>query len=76
MTEKIVLTHDAQQRLTDELRWLETTERSNVQKEIEMAKQLGDLSENAEYTAACEYQTRVESRIQAIRQILDHAEIV
>lgn len=76
MAEKIVLTRDGQQKLMDELVQLETVERPNVKKEIEIAKGFGDLSENAEYSAAREHQARVEGRIQELKQMLEHAEIV
>ena len=66
MAEKIVLTRDGQQKLMDELVQLETVERPNVKKEIEIAKGFGDLSENAEYSAAREHQARVEGRIQEL----------
>jgi len=76
MAEKIVLTRDGQQKLMDELVQLETEERPKVKTEIEIAKGFGDLSENAEYSAARERQARVEGRIQEIKQMLEHAEIV
>ena len=76
MAEKIVLTHDIHRQLMDELIQLETVERPNARKETEIARGFGDLSENAEYEAACEYRCQVEKRIQALKQILEHAEIV
>ena len=74
--EKVVLTHDGRQKLLEELEFLQTVERPNVKKEIEIAKGFGDLSENAEYSAAREHQARVEGRIQELKQMLEHAEIV
>ena len=76
MAEKIVLTRDSQQKLMEELRWMETVELSKVREEIGSAKELGDLSENAEYDAACEHQARVQERIRALKQVLEQAEIV
>lgn len=75
MAEKIVLTRYGQQMLMDELKQLETVERLNVQKDLQAARELGDLSENAEYEAAMDYRNRVEARIQYIRQLLEQAEI-
>jgi len=74
--EKVVLTRDGEQKLMEELENLQTVERPKVQEEIQIAKGFGDLSENAEYSAARERQARVEGRILEIQQMLDHAEIV
>lgn len=43
---------------------------------IATARENGDLSENAEYTAAREKQTRVETRIAEIEEILNGAQII
>lgn len=74
--EKVVLTRDGEQKLLEELEYLQTIERPKVQEEIQIAKGFGDLSENAEYSAAREHQARVEGRILEIQQKLDHAEII
>lgn len=74
--EKVVLTRDGEQKLLEELEYLQTVERPKVQEEIQIAKGFGDLSENAEYSAAREHQARVEGRILEIQQKLDHAEII
>ena len=50
--------------------------RSDVADEIAAARENGDLSENAEYTAAREKQSRVEARIAEIEGILDGAQII
>ena len=50
--------------------------RGAVADEIATARENGDLSENAEYTAAREKQTRVEKRISEIEEILDGAQII
>ena len=74
--EKVVLTRDGEQKLIEELENLQTVERPKVQEEIQIAKGFGDLSENAEYSAARERQARVEGRILEIQQMLDHAVII
>ena len=74
--EKVVLTRDGEQKLIEELENLQTVERPKVQEEIQIAKGFGDLSENAEYSAAREHQARIEGRILEIQQMLDHALIV
>lgn len=75
MDRKIVLTREALQALKDELHMLETAGLERVQQELAEARELGDLSENAEYEAALDDRARVETRIQQIRQILEWAEI-
>lgn len=75
MDRKIVLTQETLQALKDELHMLETVERKYVERALAEARELGDLSENAEYMAALDERARVESRIQQIQQILERAEI-
>ena len=74
--EKVVLTRECRQKLVEELEFLQAVERPKVQEEIQIAKGFGDLSENAEYSAAREHQARIEGRIQELQQMLDHAQIV
>ncbi|MDO4271439.1 MAG: transcription elongation factor GreA [Candidatus Saccharibacteria bacterium] len=50
--------------------------RGAVADEIATARENGDLSENAEYTAAREKQGRVETRIAEIENILANAQII
>ena len=53
-----------------------TASRGEIADEIATARENGDLSENAEYTAAREKQSRVESRIAEIEEILQGAQII
>ena len=73
---KIFLTQEGYDKLRKELEYLQSVERKKVQEEIQIAKGFGDLSENAEYSAAREHQARVEGMIQEIQIKLDHAVIV
>lgn len=50
--------------------------RTDIADEIATARENGDLSENSEYTAAREKQSRTESRITEIQEILDGAQII
>ena len=52
--EKIPLTKNGYSRLEDELRKLKADDRPNIIKAISEARELGDLSENAEYHSARE----------------------
>ena len=49
-----VLTKEGLQKLQEELDDLQVNQRAEVVREIEIAKGFGDLSENAEYSAARE----------------------
>ena len=62
--------------LTKELEELRTTRRREVAEQLEYARSLGDLSENAEYQEAREMQSAVEERIQKLEGVLKNAKIV
>jgi transcription elongation factor GreA len=62
--------------LTKELDELRTTRRREVAEQLEYARSLGDLSENAEYQEAREMQAAVEERIGKLESILKNAKIV
>ncbi len=62
--------------LTAELEDLKTVKRKKIAEELEFAKGLGDLSENAEYHEAREAQATLEDRILQLESILANAEIV
>jgi transcription elongation factor GreA len=55
-------------RLEDQVAGLERELRTELPKEIQRARELGDLSENAEYQAAKERQSFVQARISMIRK--------
>src|SRR3989344_8928228 len=62
--------------LTKELDELKTVKRREVAAQLEYARSLGDLSENAEYHEAREMQAAVEERIGKLEQIIKNAKIV
>ena len=55
-------------RLEDQVAGLERELRTELPKEIQRARELGDLSENAEYQAAKERQSYVQARLGMIRK--------
>ncbi len=67
------LSQEAYDRLQAEYDELTTTGRREIAKEIEQARALGDLKENAEYHAAKEEQGKMEARIRQLKQLLDDA---
>ena len=62
--------------LQSEVKRLKSEERVKVVKAIEEARAHGDLSENAEYSAAREAQSMLEGRINYIEELLSLAEVV
>jgi transcription elongation factor GreA len=70
------LSRAAYERLRDELADLEGRGRVDIARIIERARELGDLSENADYHAAKEDQGRMESRIRQLQAILDNAVVL
>lgn len=59
-----------------ELEELKTTKRTEIAKQLEYAKSLGDLSENAEYHEARNAQAVLEDRIIHLEHLLKSASIV
>jgi transcription elongation factor GreA len=73
---KEYLTKEKFDALKFELDYLKNTKRKEIADNLEYAKSLGDLSENAEYHEARENQASTEERILAIENILNVAVIV
>ncbi len=59
-----------------ELERLKTEERPEVIDRIARARELGDLSENAEYHEAREKQSFIEGRIQELEQLIKNAVVI
>ena len=76
MEERVPMTKQGYQDLTDELKHLKFTERPRIVAAIEEARGHGDLSENAEYHSAREQQAFVEGRIQELEGALSHAQVI
>ena len=62
--------------LTAELEHLKTTRRREIAEQLEYARSLGDLSENAEYEEARNLQAASEDRVRVIEEQLAHARII
>ncbi|MFH2013184.1 MAG: transcription elongation factor GreA [Pseudomonadota bacterium] len=76
MSGKVPMTRDGHKSLTNELRRLKSKERPKIINEIAVAREHGDLSENAEYDAAKEKQALIEGRIREIEDKLSRAEVI
>jgi len=62
--------------LIKELRQLQDVERPEILKIVQWARSLGDLSENADYSAAKEKQRIIDKRIQVIEGIISNADVI
>lgn len=76
MTENPKLTSEAAERLAGEIEQLEGEGRREIAGRIGIAREWGDLKENAEYHAAKEEAAMLEARIARLRRQLSSAEIV
>jgi len=74
--EKIPMTVEGKRLLDEELKNLVQVERPKIIAAIEHARSLGDLSENADYSAAKERQGFIEGRIQEINGKIARAQII
>lgn len=74
--ERIELTKEGEAALKVELDDLINVKRPEVIEQLQAARALGDLSENAEYDAARERQGQIEGRIKEIQAILQNAKII
>ncbi len=76
MVEKNPITPEGAQKLRDELHHRKTTERNLVSKMIGVAREHGDLKENAEYHAARERGGFNEGRIKELEDKIGRAEVI
>jgi transcription elongation factor GreA len=65
--------YDALKRELDDL---VNVQRPEVIMRVKLARELGDLKENADYTAARNEQSFLEGRVQALEQMLKHAQVI
>ncbi len=70
------LTKEKLQEFKKELEYLRTDRRKEVAENLEYAKKLGDLSENAEYHEARQEQAEIEDRINHLENLLKTAVIL
>lgn len=74
--EKELLTLEDKQKLESELDFLINVRRPEIIKQIQEAREQGDLSENADYDAAKNEQGRIEEQIQKIKYTLENSTII
>jgi transcription elongation factor GreA len=76
MTEIKYYSLEGLEKLRVELHHLTTVERPLISKQIAEARDKGDLSENAEYSAAKEAQSMLELKISKLQDVLSNARLI
>lgn len=74
--DKFPITKEGFDALEKELKELKTVRRPEITEAIAVAREHGDLKENAEYHAAREQQSFNEGRIQELESVIGHAQII
>jgi len=74
--QRIPMTKQGYENLEAELKTLKSDDRPAVINAIAVAREHGDLSENAEYHAARERQSFIEGRISELEDVLSKAEVI
>jgi transcription elongation factor GreA len=74
--ERVPMTREGYDKLKSELERMQSVEMIEITKRIATAREMGDLSENAEYHAAREDQGMLQARIDALKDKLARALIV
>ncbi len=76
MIDRVPMSKSGNKKLREELQHLERVERGVVVKAIEVAREHGDLKENAEYHAAKDRQGHIEGRIIELKNKISRAEVI
>ena len=76
MVQRVPMTKQGYERLQEELRRLQSKDRLEVIQAIAVAREHGDLKENAEYHAAKEKQGHIEGRIMELKDKVGRAEVI
>lgn len=70
------MSQEGYDKLRAQIKYLEEVERPEVIRQIQEAREKGDLSENAEYDAAKEAQGKLETKIAELKAALADAKII
>ena len=73
---KQFITKEGLKKLKEELEYLKTEKRQEISRRIQAAKELGDLSENAEYSEAKEQQALNEGKIAEMEETFKNAQTI
>lgn len=75
-TQEIVVSQEKFDEMIKELEYLKTVRRTEIAKNLEYARSLGDLSENAEYQEARDLQAATEERVKKLEDLVKNTRIV
>ena len=73
---KTLLTYSGLKQYQEELEFLKSVKRKEIADKLKVAREQGDLSENAEYDAAKDEQSDNEKRIEELEQLLKNVEVI
>jgi transcription elongation factor GreA len=73
---EVILTPEGHKKLLKEIEYLSTQKRREVAERIRVAREFGDIAENAEYDDAKNEQAHVEARIAMLEERLKNARVV
>ena len=73
---EVILTPEGYKKLKDEIQYLSTDKRREVADRIRIAREFGDISENAEYDHAKNEQAMLEARIATLEEKLRNATVI
>lgn len=76
MGEDQIISKEGYEKLQQELEYLTTVKRREIANRIQKAKDMGDLSENAEYSEAKDAQAFNEGRVAEVTQMLKNLTVV
>ncbi len=76
MLKDVILTREGYTKLRKEIEQLSTTRRREVAERIKVAREFGDIAENAEYDAAKNEQAMLEARIAKLEERLASARVI
>jgi transcription elongation factor GreA len=73
---EVILTPEGYKKLKEEIRYLSTERRREVADRIRIAREVGDITENAEYDHAKNEQAMLEARIAQLEEKLRNATVI
>lgn len=76
MKDRVYITKEGYEKLYQEMEYLKKVKRRELSVRIRKAREMGDISENAEYDAAKEAQVQLEKKIKDLEDTLSHSSIM
>lgn len=76
LDKKVMLTEKGLEKVQEELHYLKRVKRKEIAEKIRNAVTFGEISENAEYSAAKNEQAFIEGRVLALERIIENYELI